>query len=108
MSGVIGEKASLGQGKGPEVELIVTGTAAYSTYETLDGYPAIYDDALELFCYARVVAGAYQSTGVPVTEAPPPGVERHAKESAEARTRKTRARQSQIDGRSQAAKEKQE
>lgn len=41
---------TLGQGDGTEVELIVNGTELYATYETLDGYPAIYDNRLEVFC----------------------------------------------------------
>jgi hypothetical protein len=41
VSGIIGQKASLGQANGSEVELIVSGTALYATYETLDGFPAI-------------------------------------------------------------------
>lgn len=106
VSGVIGRKASLGQGKGPDVELIVSGTGTYATYETVDGFPAIYDDVLELFCYARLVGGAYESTGVPVTFPPPPGVERHAKELDEVRAAKITTRQSQLDRRSQTNSEK--
>jgi hypothetical protein len=88
MSGVNKMRVSLGQANGPEVELIVTGTREYATYETPDGAPAIYDDARGLFCYARVVAGEYQSTGVAVTELVPPGVVLHAQESNEVRNRK--------------------
>lgn len=97
MSGVIREKALLGQGKGPEVELMVSGTSVYSTYETLDGFSAVYDNALELFCYATVVNGAYQSTGVPVTAPPPASAQRHAAESDEVRAEKIARRQSQLD-----------
>ena len=57
MVGVFGEKVLLGQANGPDVDLIVRGTELYATYETPDGYPAVYDDALGLFCYARVVDG---------------------------------------------------
>lgn len=106
MSGVIGQRASLGQGKGPDVELIVSGTATYATYETLDGFPAVYDDKLELFCYARLSGGAYESTGVPVTAPPPTGVERHAKESPEVRAAKITQRQSEMDRRSPTTNEK--
>lgn len=88
MSGIIDQKVSLGQANGPEVELIVSGTRAYATYETLDGYPAIYDTGAGLFCYARVVDGSYESTGVPVTAEPPDGVEPHAKESERVRAAK--------------------
>ncbi|MEO8127955.1 MAG: hypothetical protein ABJF23_08700 [Bryobacteraceae bacterium] len=99
MSGVIGQKASLGQGKGPDVDLIVTGTGTYATYETLDGFPAIYDDFLELFCYARVVSGAYESTAVPLRSPPPPDVERHSKESDSVRALKIARRRSELDRR---------
>ena len=99
VSGVIGQKASLGQGKGPDVELIVTGTGTYATYETLSGFPAIYDDFLELFCYARLVGGAYESTGVPLRSPPPPDVERHAKESDAVRMGKIARRQLELDRR---------
>jgi hypothetical protein len=88
------------------VDLIVSGTRTYATYETPEGFPAIYDDALELFCYARVVNGAYESTGVPVTEAPPAGVERHAKESDQVRSAKINQRQSENEGRSLPSPEK--
>jgi hypothetical protein len=101
VSGIIGQKASLGQANGSEVELIVSGTALYATYETLDGFPAIYDEDLGLFCYARVVAGKYQSTGVPVTSPPPPDVDQHAKESEEVRAAKILERQAQMERRSQ-------
>ena len=63
MTGLSNQKVTLGQGDGSEVELIVTGTELYATYETLDGYPAVYDDDLELFCYARLVDGRFESTG---------------------------------------------
>jgi hypothetical protein len=88
MSGVIRQTAMLGQANGPEVELVVTGTKTYATYETPDGYPAVYDDSLGLFCYARVIQGEYESTAVPVSSGPPPGVVKHAAESDEVRASK--------------------
>ena len=94
MSGVVGMRASLGQANGPDVELIVTGTPEYAIYETLDGAPAIYDEQLGLFCYARVAAGEYQSTAVPITEPMPAGVVLHARESDEVRARKINLSQS--------------
>ena len=106
VSGVIRQKASLGQGKGPDVDLIVSGTGTYATYETLDGFPAIYDDFLELFCYARIVGGAYESTGVPIRSLPPPDVERYAKESDEVRGSKIAKRQTQLDRRSETTSER--
>jgi hypothetical protein len=81
MSGVQNQRVQLGQAKGPEVELMVSGTQQYATYETLDGYPAIYDDAAGLYCYAVVTAGRYRTTGVSIATPVPQGVVRHAKES---------------------------
>lgn len=88
MSGIIGQRVSLGQENGPDVELIVSGTVEYANYETLHGFPAIYDADLGLFCYARVRSGRYESTRTPITGDPPDGVERHAKESDEIRAAK--------------------
>lgn len=103
MVGAFGEKAFLGQANGPDVELVVYGTELYARYETLDGYPALYDEALGLFCYARVVAGGFQSTGVPVASPPPQGVERHAVESDSVRTEKIKQRTQQLEQRSHAS-----
>lgn len=88
MSGVDKMKALLGQASGPEVELVVTGTRTYATYETLEGFPAVYDDEAGLYCYAMVVDGRFRSTSVPVSSAPPEGVTRHAKEAATVRSEK--------------------
>ncbi len=97
MSGVIGQRAWLGQGRGPDVELVVTGTPLYATYETVDGFPAIYDPRRELFCYARLTQdGAFHSTGVSVLSAPPPGVRRHVHESDGVRAAKSAGRQREM------------
>ena len=88
MSGINNERAFLGQRSGPEVELVVSGTKQYATYETPDGFPALYDESLGLFCYALVVDGSYRSTGVPVNQPPPAGVARHAQESDAVRAAK--------------------
>lgn len=95
MSGVIGRRASLGQANGPEVELIVSGTADYANYETPDGYPVVYDESLGLFCFARVENGEYHSTQVSVSAPAPSGVTRHARESDMVRARKINDRQAQ-------------
>lgn len=100
MSGVIGQRAWLGQGRGPDVELVVTGTPLYATYETLDGFPAVYDPDRELFCYARLAAdGSFRSTGVSVLVAPPPGVRRHVHESDGVRAAKIAGRQRELGAR---------
>ena len=91
MSGVVRQTATLGQADGSEVELVVTGTKSYATYETPDGYPVTYDQDLGLFCYARVIGGAFESTGVPVTQPPPHDLVKHAAESDEVRAAKIQA-----------------
>jgi hypothetical protein len=103
--GISGEKATLGQANGPDVELVVTGTELYATYETPDGYPAVYDESRGLFCFARLVDGEYRSTGVPVTAEPPPGVERHARESDSVRARKIAQRRLQLEKRQPSAEQ---
>lgn len=87
-----GQKVSLAQAKGPEVDLIIEGTELYATYETPEGYPVLYDEGLGVFCYARVVEGRYQTTGVSVSEPLPPGVEKHTQESDEVRRQKIEER----------------
>jgi hypothetical protein len=104
VSGIVGQKVSLGQANGPEVELVVTGSELYAKYETLEGYPAVYDDRLGLFCYARLLDGEYRSTEVPVTAAPPAGVEPHAEESPPVRSRKAAERQARMEERARPAR----
>jgi len=96
-SGITGQRVRLGQADGSEVELIVSGTHLYATYETPDGFPALYDQKDGRFCYARLVSGRFESTGVPVTVPPPPDVEPHAKESDDVRSLKIRERQLQME-----------
>jgi hypothetical protein len=100
LSGIVGEKVSLGQANGPDVDLVVTGTELYASYRTPTSYPAIYDDRLGLFCFARLVDGEYRSTGVPVTATPPADVVPHAEESDAVRSRKIAERQAQMQRRS--------
>ena len=92
MTGIVNQRVSLGQANGPDIELVVSGTELYATYETPEGFPVIYDDALGLFCYARLADGSFQSTGVPVSSAPPRGVQLHARETDEVRNEKIRKR----------------
>jgi hypothetical protein len=99
VSGIVGQKATLAQANGGDVELVVTGTMLYATYETPDGYPAIYDDRAGLFCFARVVDGRFESTGVPVTAPPPAGVQKHAQEAEAVRAAKIAERESAMQTR---------
>ncbi len=100
MSGVVNQRAILGQEEGPDVELIVNGTELYATYHTLDGFPAVYDAEVGLYCYARLVDGRLESTGVSVALPPPPGVDRDATEADHVRIAKISERQSELDRRS--------
>lgn len=97
MTAAFGEKVMLGQANGPEVELVVSGTRLYATYETVSGYPAIYDERLGIFCYARLVDGGFVSTAVAVTAPPPPGLQPHAREADRVRTEKIRRRQESME-----------
>jgi hypothetical protein len=106
MVGMFGQKASLAQANGPDVELIVRGSEFYSTYETPEGFPAVYDEALGLFCYARLAEGEFRSTGVPVTSPPPSGLEAHATESDRVRMRKIQERTLLMEHRSRPTLEK--
>lgn len=103
MVGMFGQKVSLGQANGPDVELVVRGTELYASYETPDGFPAVYDDGLGLFCYAKLAEGRFESTGISVAGPPPPGVERHATESDNVRTGKIEERARQMEQRSRPA-----
>lgn len=97
MVGMFGQKVPMGQANGPDVDLIVSGTELYATYETPEGFPAVYDDALGLFCYARIVGGRFESSGVSVALPPPPGVPLHGVESDEVKQRKIRERTEQMN-----------
>ena len=91
MSGVFGERALLGQANGPDVELVVSGSELYATYETVDGFPAIYDDALGLFCLrARGRRHAIESTARAGHRAAAGRLSLHAREADAVRAEKIR------------------
>jgi hypothetical protein len=89
MTAVNKQKVWLGQANGPEVELIVTGNPLYATYQTPQGYAAIYDDQLGLYCYADLQEGSFVSTGIAVGLPAPPGLPLQLMESGEVRARKS-------------------
>ena len=103
MVGMFGQKVPLGQANGPDVELVVSGTELYATYETPEGFPAVYDDNIGLFCYARIVRGRFESTRIPVTSPPPDGVVVHERESDSVRASKIKAREESMERRSRPA-----
>lgn len=88
MSAIYGEKLNFSQEKGPDVKLVVNGDEFYAQYETEDGYSAIYDRELGLFCYALLKDGAYYSSKIPISESPPPDLEKHLQEAGSVRLAK--------------------
>jgi hypothetical protein len=92
MSAIFGEVLRFPQEKGPEVRLVTFGNQFYSRRETEDGYSVIYDKGLGLYCYALLVDGAYVSSGVPLSQNPPPDLEKHLLESSD--VRRTKAEES--------------
>lgn len=92
MPAIFGEKVTLDQENGEEVELLVWGDEFYARYETEDGYPVLYDGDRGLFCYALLDEGSYVSSGVALDQPPPRGVEKHVRESDEVRMAKAAAR----------------
>lgn len=81
MSAIFGEVLTFGQASGLDVQLRVFGDEHYSRYEDLNGYSAVYDEELGLFCYARLSSGAFRSTGVALSYAVPAGLMRHLQET---------------------------
>lgn len=92
MSAIFDEVLTFGQANGPEVRLKVSGDELYARYEDLNGFTTVYDSEIGRFCYARVAAGAFRSTGIPIDRPPPAGLARHLQESAEAIRAKTESR----------------
>ena len=91
MSAIFGELLNFKQGAGAEIQLRVFGDEHYARYETLDGFTAIYDRQLELFCYAALEGNRLVSTGVPVGDSPP-NIVRHLQETITARRATAEAR----------------
>jgi hypothetical protein len=94
MVALFGEKVALLQENGPEIELRAYGDEFYARYETDDGYTAIYDAGRGLFVYARLDDGALVSTGVPVIERAPAGLDQRLVERPDVRASKEAARRS--------------
>ena len=93
MGKLSGQKVTIGQANGPDIELIVRGDELYAHYETPAGYPVVYDHARGLFCYALLVKGRFHSSGVPATAAPPPAARRGGAESTSVRLARAGARE---------------
>lgn len=93
MSGMFGQTGTFRQENGADIELVVFGDEWYARYETKSGYSVMYDEQRGLFCYAAVRDGRFESTGVAVTEDPPPNVQPHMIESDAIRQAKVAERQ---------------
>ena len=92
MAGMHGQRVSLGQAKGPDVDLIVDGTELYATYETPEGYPVLYDEALGVSAVHGQTVWLLQPTSFIISSHIPPGVEKHSKESDDVRRKKIEER----------------
>src|SRR5688572_14572149 len=92
MSAIFGEILTLGQQNGGDVELKVFGDEHYARYENLSGYTAVYDQELGRYCYARLAAGEFRSTGIAITQPPPAGLARHLQEMPEVIEAKSQSR----------------
>ena len=88
MSGIFNEQLTFKQENGPDVRLVVIGDEHYAQYETVDGYTVVYDAQKGLYCYAQTVNGRFVSTGIPMSDPPPPEIRRHITESEVVRQEK--------------------
>lgn len=93
MGKLSGQKVTIGQEKGPDIDLVVHGDEFYARYETPGGYPVVYDDARGFFCYALLRDGRFLSSGVPASAPPPPAARREVTESPAVRQMSAAARE---------------
>jgi hypothetical protein len=89
MTAVNNQNVWLAQANGPDVELVGSDSTLYATYKAPQGYAAIYDHDLGLYCYADLQEGSYVSTDISVGLPAPPGLPLQLMESGEARARKS-------------------
>ena len=88
MSGIFNEQLTFKQENGPDVRLVVVGDEHYAQYETIDGFTVVYDVEKGLYCYAQTVNGRFVSTGISMSDPPPPQIRRHITESEAVRQEK--------------------
>jgi hypothetical protein len=81
MSMLDGEVIVCGQSAGPAVELVIYGDEFYARYETQTGYTVVYDTQLGRYSYAKLLNGAFISSGVHINKPAPLGIRRHLKEN---------------------------
>lgn len=92
MTAIFGEKLLFPQENGPNVMLVVYGDEFYARYETEEGYTAIYDLDLGLYCYAFLKDGSFVSSGIGIDKSPPEGIAKHVEESNDVRAAKAHRR----------------
>ena len=96
MSAIFGESLIFPQDNGSDVELVVFGDEFYSRRETKDGYTVIYDDELGQYCYAILQEGEFASSGIPISQQPPLGLEFHLEEGKPIQRKKFARRYTQL------------
>src|SRR5215207_2587166 len=99
MSALFGQSVSLAQERGQDIELLAWGDEFYVRYETPDGYAAMLDPTLGLYTYARLEDGRYVSSGVPVSQPPPVGLDKHLQETPAVRAAQSSRKRRRLDGR---------
>src|SRR4051812_22162085 len=91
MDQLSGERHTFSQENGDDLPLLVFGDANYARYVTEQGFTAIYDNRRGLYCYALVKRGKFVSSGIPVTQPPPPGLQPDLREADTVRLAKIAA-----------------
>ena len=94
MSAIFGELLQFDQPGHPSIRLKVFGDEHYARYENEAGFSVVFDPELKRYCYARLSAGRYQSTGHPADQEPPMGLERHLLEDSQVVAAKAGAKRS--------------
>ncbi len=77
MSAIFGELLSFPQRVGGTIRLRTFGDEHFSRLETQEGFTAVYDTALGVYCYAQLAGNQLQSSGVALSQAAPAGLVRH-------------------------------
>ncbi len=94
MSAIFGELLTFDQPGHASIRLRVFGDEHYARYENTDGYSVVFDPELSRYCYARLSAGRYQSTGQAAEDELPFGLVRHLTEDSQVIAAKAQAKRS--------------
>ncbi|MDO8161788.1 M6 family metalloprotease domain-containing protein [Bacillus toyonensis] len=87
MSAIVGEILSFPHGN-DKIKLRVFGDEFYARYESIDGFTAIYDNDLGIYCFADLQDGKFISSGKDITGPVPQGIPHHLKEDSSVKTKK--------------------